>query len=285
MNSHFKQTWEGSLFRLVDYDPTPESLLADFDKRWCALKKWFVFDLDTEAIAFKDFCCGSWGCSDCIEKLRWKWSNIIGLGVQQVSRLRFLTLTGFPADPRQASRSFGNLIRDIRAAGYAFEYLSFNEIGSGGMRHKHLLLHGDFIPQAFISARCKANGLGGIVWISELRGRKAVVDYIMKYIGKDPATWSGRKFSYSRRFFLGKTSAQIWGEFLRDFFGEVGQRLVFLIDYLDGEGGVVPASVREKIKHNTTLLADKAGHYWLEYKTGAIERISGFRKTHRSDVY
>lgn len=275
MAGYFEKTYDDNYF-----DDAP-------DRRWCQIKKWFVFDKQQDKIFIKDFCCGSWGCSDCVDKLRWKWSHIIGWGVDRVDRLRFLTLTGFNPNSRQAGRDFGNLIRDIRAAGFGFHYLSFNEIGKGGMRHKHMLLHGDFIPQAFISARCKANGIGGIVWITALKGKKAVVEYVMKYIGKDPRTWAGRKFSYSQQFFLGKTTAQIWLDFLTAHFGVPGERIILLVDYRSKEEGLMyfPDYIKEKVKHNTKLICDWACRYWLEYPNGAVERISGFKKVARPEIY
>lgn len=267
-----------------DNNGSDDRFVDEFDRRWCVLKKWFVYDKRQDLLAFKDFNCGSWGCDDCVDKLRWKWSHIIGWGVNQVDHLRFLTLTGFPADSRQASHAFGNLIRDIRAAGYKFQYLGFNEISKGGMRHKHLLLHGDYIPQKFLSVRSKANGMGGIVWITALKGKKAVVDYVMKYIGKDPKTWAGRKFSYSQKFFQGKTAAQIWTEFLSAHFGVPGERIILLVDYRDG-GLYTPDYILDKVKHNTRLFQDHAGQYWLEYPTGALERLSGFKRPYRESQY
>jgi hypothetical protein len=257
----------------------------DLSRKWCDCKCWFVFDAKADKIYWKDFNCGSWGCEDCVAKLRWKWGNIIAWGTEQahqLSRLRFLTLTGMPADDKRARQGFNNLNRDLRGLGYSFEYLGFNEISKGGMRHKHLLLHGDYLPQRLVSERAEANGLGKIVWITEVHNSQSVREYVTKYIGKNPLTWSGRKFSYSKGFFFGKTTREVWESICLALFGlRHPDSFALLTDRnpATGESGVyVPEYILERVPYNAKLSVDYAGKYYITKPSGSIERVGVSKK-------
>lgn len=161
--------------------------------------------------------CKSWGCPDCVKRIRFKWITLLRRGTGHVVRWRLFTITNFPQDPQAAASAFTNTIRDIRVS-YQFEYLRFNEIGKKtGMKHAHLLSHGDYIPVRFFGGRARANGLGSVD-AEEAKGDVQGVElYITKYITKDPRTWSGRKLGYSKKFF-NKPTSQIWSEFQEETF-------------------------------------------------------------------
>lgn len=74
---------------------------------------------------------------------------------------RFILFTRIGSSWADAQWRIEEVVRDVRAAGYRFEYclhIEPNPKGTG--LHGHLYQWGDYVPQAFLQERCLAAGMG-----------------------------------------------------------------------------------------------------------------------------
>lgn len=89
---------------------------------------------------------------------------------------RFVTLTNAPDDWQRLRQKVRKLALNLRADGYSCEWAWTVEQGAKtGMRHVHLLQHGNFVPQATLQDRW-----GAITHITAIRGARRATGYAMK---------------------------------------------------------------------------------------------------------
>lgn len=160
----------------------------------CRYASWSWLNAVTGEI--REFNCGSWRCLVHRGSVAYRWA----CRVAESKPERMITLTDIPPDRAVAYESFANLRKDIRKAGFVFEYARFLECGEHtGMLHWHLAQRGSYIPQKFLSWRASAHGLGRVVDIRKCRGQ-GVSFYLAKYVTKEPAPTGWRKVSVSRGY-------------------------------------------------------------------------------------
>jgi hypothetical protein len=124
---------------------------------------------------------------------------------------------------RDTSWRLRNVVEDIRAEGYRFEYcvhVEPNPAGTG--HHAHMYQKGDYVPQAYLQERSQAHGFG----IPDIRkfvrrggpkvayGLKlAGIDYGLKLASRQDSLDSylgvngGRLCHHSRRFFADESGS------------------------------------------------------------------------------
>jgi hypothetical protein len=78
-------------------------------------------------------------------------------------------------------------------------YMAFAEETENGEPHLHILLRTVFIPQAWISQQMKEIMQSPIVWIELIKGPRAAIAYVTKYVTKAPA-----QFGKSRRYWVSR---------------------------------------------------------------------------------
>lgn len=159
----------------------------------CRYASWSWLNEATGEV--REFNCGSWRCPVHRSKVAFRWA----CRVAESKPERMITLTNLPVDRARAYRAFDNLRCDIREH-YEFEYARFLEVGAEtGMLHWHLAQRGDYIPQAWLSRRAAAHGLGEVVDIRRCYG-KGPSFYLAKYITKEAAPEGWRKVTVSRGY-------------------------------------------------------------------------------------
>lgn len=157
----------------------------------CKCITWRWLNVNTGEV--RPFSCGSWSCPDHRAGVAWRWASRVAWARPE----RMITLTAVPRAREEAYRAFYQLVRDVRARG-EFQYIRFLEAGKDtGMLHYHLAQKGDYIPQAWLSERARANGLGRVVDIRVCKGQGPAF-YLAKYITKEAAPRGWRKVAYSK---------------------------------------------------------------------------------------
>lgn len=78
-------------------------------------------------------------------------------------------------------------------------YMAFAEETKNGEPHLHILLRTVFIPQAWISQQMKELLNSPVTWIEKIKGPKAAIAYVTKYVTKAPA-----QFGKSRRYWVSR---------------------------------------------------------------------------------
>jgi hypothetical protein len=178
--------------------------------------------------------CKSWRCP--VHRASWKhrWTVIVSreTAVNPVNKLLTLTCAGL-ASPAQLVMARQILMRAIRKEYGDFEYFSVLEFTSRTrLPHLHLLARGLYIPQSRLSDLwASATFSAGIrrspiVWIEAPKSQQSASVYALSYAinseskNQDiPASWHGRKISYSRSFFMAQTARQHWAAHLQELYG------------------------------------------------------------------
>lgn len=102
-------------------------------------------------------------------------------------------------------------------------YMAFAEETENGEPHLHILLRTVFIPQKWISQQMKQIMQSPIVWIEKIKGPKAAIAYVTKYVTKAPA-----KFGKSRRYWVSRWYQLIKRERdKRSLYDRINTRVVF----------------------------------------------------------
>lgn len=78
-------------------------------------------------------------------------------------------------------------------------YMAFAEETEKGEPHLHILLRTVFIPQAWIAQQMNEIMASPVVWIEKIKGPKAAIAYVTKYVTKAPA-----QFGKSRRYWVSR---------------------------------------------------------------------------------
>jgi hypothetical protein len=83
----------------------------------------------------------------------------------------------------------------------ALHYMAFAEETQAGEPHLHILLRTDFIPQRWISQQMAELIASPVCWIEKIKGAKAAIKYVTKYVTKAPAQFgNSRRYWYSRKY-------------------------------------------------------------------------------------
>jgi hypothetical protein len=78
-------------------------------------------------------------------------------------------------------------------------YMAFPEETKAGEPHLHILLRTQYIPQRWISQQMAQIIDSPVVWIEKVKGARAAIAYVTKYVTKAPA-----QFGRSRRYWYSK---------------------------------------------------------------------------------
>lgn len=77
------------------------------------------------------------------------------------------------------------------------EYIAVFEKTHNGWPHLHILARAKFIPQRWLSRTMKALIGSPVVDVRRIRGQQQAINYITKYVGKEP-----HKFGTSKRYWF-----------------------------------------------------------------------------------
>lgn len=80
-------------------------------------------------------------------------------------------------------------------------YMAFPEETENGEPHLHILLRTKYIPQRWISQQMKELVNAPIVWIEKVKGPKAAIAYVTKYVTTAPAQFGKSKRYWCSRFY------------------------------------------------------------------------------------
>ncbi len=148
--------------------------------------------------------CGSWSCVRCAAKKTTIWSH----RVEEARPERFVTFTNIGRTRDEIRDGLQHIVRDLRRAGFRFEYWGVVELHKSLLPHLHLLQKGRFIPRELLRKCCEQQGWGH----SDIRAVKDAA-WTARYCGKHLChshgrRWPGRLIRYSRGFF--STTAKEW---------------------------------------------------------------------------
>lgn len=102
-------------------------------------------------------------------------------------------------------------------------YMAFAEETENGEPHLHILLRTVFIPQAWIAQQMQQIMKSPIVWIEKIKGPRAAIAYVTKYVTKAPA-----QFGKSRRYWVSRWYQLIKRERdKRSLYDRINTRVVF----------------------------------------------------------
>jgi hypothetical protein len=99
----------------------------------------------------------------------------------------------------QSIRSYRITVKDQPQDKTKLHYMAFAEETEKGEPHLHILLRTAFIPQSWISQQMKELLQSPIVWIEKIKGVRAAIRYVTKYVTKAPA-----QFGKSKRYWMSK---------------------------------------------------------------------------------
>lgn len=86
-------------------------------------------------------------------------------------------------------------------------YMAFAEETEQKEPHLHILLRTDYIPQSWISQQMKELQNSPIVWIEKIKGPRAAISYVTKYVTEAPAQFgTSKRYWVSRDYQLTKQS-------------------------------------------------------------------------------
>lgn len=150
--------------------------------------------------------CQSWTCNYCAPRRRKRLMKEAGLGLPN----KLLTITANPAEfetPDQAAQALSLAWRRCRDTlkrfhGHkAVECMMIFEKHKSGWPHLHILLRSNFIPQRWISAYFARRLNSPIVDIRAIKTKRQAINYVAKYIGKDPHRFKGVKRYWRTKFY------------------------------------------------------------------------------------
>ena len=159
---------------------------------------------DARSGEFVPLPCKTWGCSVCGPAKAYR----LGLLAVAARPERFITLTRVGTELDEVHERLKTLSKALRRAGKGWEYLAVPEVHQNGSWHLHLLQKGDFIPQAMLSERAEAAGMGYVVDIRRIRGAAGEVPrYLCKYLTKQTASAEIGASKHRKRY---RTSRGFW---------------------------------------------------------------------------
>lgn len=192
---------------------------------------------DLVATTVKILPCGSWNCETCAPHRRKQLMAIAASGSPTIcltlthvftpgsnqqehykelhNAWRLLVkriLRQFSKPPEQRwvmEHKEGGLYQDLRYLQITrktkakkikkLHYMAFAEETKNGEPHLHILLRTVFIPQPWIADQMREIIQSPITWIEKIKGPKAAIAYVTKYVTKAPA-----QFGKSRRYWVSR---------------------------------------------------------------------------------
>ena len=151
--------------------------------------------------------CRRWSCEFCRERLK---RNLVDR-IKTTSANALLTLTCNPTrypTPEDAfhglSAATSLLVKRLRryAAPHPVEYLLVWEVTKAGWPHAHILLRSPYLPQRMISKAWQELVGAVIIDIRGVKTTEGAMEYVAKYLAKEPVVPLGMKrYRTSQNFF------------------------------------------------------------------------------------
>jgi hypothetical protein len=102
-------------------------------------------------------------------------------------------------------------------------YMAFAEETQNGEPHLHILLRTVFIPQRWISQQMQEIIASPITWIEKVKGPKAAIAYVTKYVTKAPA-----QFGKSKRYWMSRWyQLKKWERTKATLYERINNKVVF----------------------------------------------------------
>lgn len=193
------------------------STLASEGRSWtlrdddCPLDGASAFDRTTGEIVWRPT-CKSARCRRCSRQVSAQTFALARRATEPIKHVRFITLTQCPGQWQETRSAMRQWHERLRRWDYRMRTLWVIEEGSQtGMRHAHVVQHGDYIPKEILSASWP-HGFTQIEGAREAVGylSKGVLKYVAKGLDGDAAAIEshmnlngGRAAHWSREFFAG----------------------------------------------------------------------------------
>lgn len=151
-----------------------------------------------DQIEIKPLPCNRWSCELCGPRRRFQLIAQAVCGEPN----KILTLTVNPKFGASALErrdmlhdSWKRLVKRIlrKYKWSKLPYMAFLEKTKAGEPHLHILLRCGFIHQRWISEQMRQLNGAPIVWIEQVKSTKKAVNYVSKYVSKEPAQFGNRK--------------------------------------------------------------------------------------------
>jgi len=164
-------------------------------------REWVLVNQNQTEAEAKCLKCKSWGCEFCNPERRKRLIAQVLSG----NPTKFITLTVSPdvcesPEERHAllAHSWKVIVKRMRRRfpKREVEYFSVTEATERGEPHLHIVGRFPFVPQSTFSEWMSELANSPIVFIERVRGTRKLVNYLAKYIGKEPA-----KFGNAKRYF------------------------------------------------------------------------------------
>jgi hypothetical protein len=192
-------------------DTDPEGVGWSLKDDRCPHEGSVAFDYRTGEIRWRPT-CKSARCRRCSRQVSAQTFAIARRALEEVDRVRFITLTRAPAGWEPTRQAVRTWLQHLRRDGYDMHVLWVVEEGSEtGMKHVHAVQWGDYIPKEVLSASWPH----GFTQIEGARAAtnylaKGVVRYVAKGLDGDGESIEdhmnlngGRAAHWSREFFAG----------------------------------------------------------------------------------
>ena len=156
-----------------------------FCAEWCLVKR------TRPGLTIIPLRCRCWTCEECQPRRR---SQLIREGVRGKPNL-FITLTsvyrpgGSPAAAARALVCAWRKVREeyIKVHGKgSLPFLAVFEATLNGWPHLHIIARAKWVSQKWLSKRMAALTGAKIVWVERIKGGRRTVNYVTKYVGKEP---------------------------------------------------------------------------------------------------
>lgn len=153
---------------------------------------------DDEWTEIKPLPCNRWSCEYCGPRRKFQLIAQACAGEPN----KILTLTVNPAkgtgpnDRRDMLHdAWKRLVKRIlrKMKWKKLPYMAFLERTKRGEPHLHILLRCGYIPQAWIAEQMRAMIGAPICWIEQIKSTKKAINYVSKYVAKEPAQFGNRK--------------------------------------------------------------------------------------------
>lgn len=129
-------------------------------------------------------------------------------GLERGGSFRFLTLTSTRESSPDIHKHFRTLCKRLDRQGLIAGYIQVPEWTKSGLAHKHIILRGKFIPQAYLSQAWQEIHGAKVVYIQKiknLRGKNNLANEMAKYMAKE----SSGRYSWNWTW--------VWKAFVRDW--------------------------------------------------------------------
>ena len=167
--------------------------------------EWCIVNHQEDSLHAITLYCRSWQCEVCAPKRK---RQLIARG-KAGNPNTFITLTVNPtvgADPAERAARLADAWRVIRRRairkyGYAdIPFLAVFERTKAGEPHLHILARCRWLDQRWLSDQMRDLMAAPVVDIRRVHGRRAAMNYVTKYLGKDP-----HRFGTTKRYWASRS--------------------------------------------------------------------------------